>query len=94
MQTTLFEVVTEPPPDVLGLAGDRRVRHFLVLLGTQRSVAAARHGVITAGAIGLKQLTLATELHRHAADTHDVGIGLERNGLDILVDDLNVPVRR
>ena len=39
-------------------------------------------------------LALARELHAHAAYADDVGFGLERDRLHVLVDDAHVPVRR
>ena len=48
---------------------------------------------MAAVAVILQQFLLSRKLHAHAANADDVGVRLERNRLDVLVDDFDLPVR-
>jgi hypothetical protein len=41
-----------------------------------------------------EQFALALELHAHSAHANDIRVRIERRGLDVLVDDVHVPIRR
>src|SRR4029453_7625355 len=50
--------------------------------------------IVAAAAIVGEQLLLTRELHAHATNPDDVGLRFQRDRLDVLVYDLDSPVRR
>jgi hypothetical protein len=79
---------------VLGFAGDHAVGKLQVFLRAERGVAAARHDPKAGIAVVAQELLLPRRLHAHAADADHVGARLERQRLDVFVDDAHLPVRR
>src|SRR5438067_6227691 len=79
-------------PDVFGFAGHDGIGERLVALRTKGCVASAGDNVIAEAAVVAEELFLTAELHAHSAYADDVGLRLERNALDVLVDNLDVPI--
>ena len=75
-----------------GFAGHDGIGRRLVALRTERRVASAGDDEIAEAAVVTEELFLTAELHAHSADADDVGLRLERNALDVLVDNLDVPI--
>ncbi|HET7261358.1 MAG TPA: hypothetical protein VFK60_05955 [Casimicrobiaceae bacterium] len=77
--------------DVFGLVGNDAVGERLVALGAERREASTCDGPITLLAVVAQEFALATELHAHAAYADEVGGRSERDRLDVLVDNLDLP---
>jgi hypothetical protein len=89
-----LEIATELRPYVFGLARDDGIGERLVALGEQRGIASARDDTVSLRPVVGEEFRLPLELRRHAAHADHVRARRKRHCLDVLVHDLDRPVRR
>ncbi len=88
------EVSAEFLPDVLRLAGDDAVREIFVFFRAKRRVAAPGDDERALSLVEREQLLLPLRLYPHSTHADDVRACRRGNGLDVLVDDLDLPALR
>ncbi len=87
-------VLQHPGPDLFGFSDDHRVGVPARFLRQQRGVMPTHDHGNAAGAVGIGDLVGAQSLTSHPRDPHHVGLAIEVDRLDVLVDDLDVDARR